>query len=165
MKYKYGIMGCEFYKSLKKQYPSLPCGTSGIVDGLYDFQDKPFVQIDWGISGNAKQGWVDIAVILNKNIRLGVQLENGKYRRFICGIGKSTKKIAKSLKNKGAFFKNNYEKFKSFGDKFRYQELQAVDAPKIIEADGKIISGKTYKEILEYIKQDLKTAIMCRFKI
>jgi hypothetical protein len=181
MKYKYGIMGYEFCKSLKKEYPSsrLLLGTSGIdcrchdfkdkpPEQSYDFQGKPLVQIDWGIAGTTKEGWLDIAVILNEKIRMGVQLQNGKYRRFICKIGKTkirenAESIANSLKQKDIFFKNNYEKkFGTFGDEFRYQYLRAVDAPKIINDKGNIIPGKTYDEILKHIKQDLKKAIQAR---
>jgi hypothetical protein len=173
MKYKYGIMGTEFDKSLKKTYSSL-LGTSGIVRKksssivveeveVYDFQGKPLVQIDWGIAGTSKQGWIDVAAILSENIRIGVQLQDGIYRRFICDLKGEALDKAEKLRKNGVFFKKDNEKkfgkFSKSKDEFRYQNLRAIDAPEIIKDDGKIKPGKTYEEILEHVKQDLKKAI------
>jgi len=100
---------------------------------------------------------------LSKRIRVGVHLEDGIYSIFICDLEGTALENATKLKKNGVFFKKDIKKdFYKFKDEFRYQKLRAVDAPKIIDDDGKIKQGKTYEDILEYIKKDLKKAIQAR---
>jgi len=157
LKYKYAIFAQYLAHKVNEivGFKEVRIGSNGFEKNLYSFDSEPWLQVDWGISGTTKEGLVDIAVILNKEFRVGIQIQDGKYKKFICRSEKlDSLGIANNLANHGLIFDKERD-ILQFDVQFKYQyKNKSSDKIEIVN-NNKMISKIDFDKIAEEIANDV----------